>query len=175
VPNIGEYRFYARECARWAEASTNEPIRKALLEVAKVWATHAVNEQATIRPQPTELKSHLSVGLRCSSGRLYMRQKHPNQQKPQEPMVLARHNNAGGKEAVPDELPRPSSERAIAWGLAVSAIVMTAVMIGWGWGVAAGGGWGHSNQLAQMMAPASGPTDGPATRAWTPPSNGRFR
>ena len=71
--------------------------------------------------------------------------------------------------------PAHSSEPAIAWGLAVSAIVIAVVMIGWGWGFGNGGGWGHSNQLAQTMAPAFGPTDGPATRAWTRPSNGHMR
>jgi hypothetical protein len=80
-----------------------------------------------------------------------------------------------GKEPLLDEPPPHSSEPAIAWGLAVAAIVIIAVMIGWGWGIRNGGGSGHRNQLAQMTGPVSGPTDGPATRAWTVPSNGRFR
>jgi tetratricopeptide (TPR) repeat protein len=75
---------------------------------------------------------------------------------------------------------RDAAERSYRQALAVaeravSAIVITVVMIGWGWGVSNGGGWGHSNQPAQMIPPASGLTDGPATRAWTPQSNGQFR
>jgi len=97
------------------------------------------------------------------------------------PLVLIRRgrncasDRARGREPLPNEPPPRSSEPAIAWALAVSAIVITVVMIGWSWGVGNGGGWGHSNQPAQMIPPASGLTDGPAKRAWTPPSNGQLR
>jgi hypothetical protein len=111
-----------------------------------------------------------------------MRQKRPDLVKLpnlRAPIVLIRRGrNCASDRArrrLPNEAPPRSSEPAIAWGLAVSAIVITVVMIGWGWGVSNGGGWGHSNQPAQMIPPASGLTDGPATRAWTPPSNGQFR
>jgi len=45
VATIGECRFYALECTRWAEASANEQIRKTLVEVAKIWAKRALDEQ----------------------------------------------------------------------------------------------------------------------------------
>lgn len=183
-PTIGECRFYARECTRWAEACGDKLTRKILLEVADIWAKRALAEQATNHPCATELKSQLSVGLRCSSGRLYMQGKRPDLERlPNlpKPPVLARCSGKStrdytrGQNPLLDDAAQRSSEPAIAWGLAVSAIVIAVVMIGWGWGVGNGGGWGHSNQLAQMIAPASLPTDGPATRAWTPPSNGQFR
>ena len=69
-----------------------------------------------------------------------------------------------GRGSLPDEVPPRPSEGRIEWGLAVLAIVMTAIMIGWGWG-GRNGGWGRSNQLAQMMVPAAGRLEGPATRA----------
>jgi hypothetical protein len=175
VPSVGQHRFYTRECMRWAEASTDELIREALLDVASIWAVYAVNEQVPLRPQRAELNSHSSVGFSRSSGPIYMRRKRSNQKKPQEPAALARQNYAGGRVPLPDDLRRRSSERVIAWSLAGAAIVMIAVIIGWDWVVAGGGGWGHSNRFAQMIAPASGPTDGPATRARNPPSNGHMR
>jgi hypothetical protein len=75
---------------------------------------------------------------------------------------------------MPDEvLPRPSESR-VGWDLAALAIVMTVGMIGWGWGKRIAG-WGQSNQLAQMTTLRAAPTDGPATRAWTPRSNRHLR
>jgi hypothetical protein len=84
-------------------------------------------------------------------------------------------DRTGGKKSKLHGAAMRSSEPPMPWGLAVGAIVIILVIIGWGWGISNGGGWGHRHQIARIMAPASGPTDGPATRAWTSPSNGQFR
>jgi hypothetical protein len=70
--------------------------------------------------------------------------------------------------------PRPA-EGGVGWGFAVLAAVIIMIIIGWGWSNGNGRGWGRSDQIAHMMPTAAGPTDGPATRAWNPPSNGHFR
>jgi hypothetical protein len=75
---------------------------------------------------------------------------------------------------MPDEVPPRPSESRIEWCLAILAIVMTVIMIGWGWGERIRS-WDQSNQLAQMTTPTAASTEGPATRAWTPPSNGHLR
>jgi len=139
--------------------------------------------QAAIHAPVNELEVRLSVGCTESSGQLYMRQKRLDQEirlNPEAPtgLLLPDSNRSRGRtrgrEPLLDEVPPRPSVGRIEWGLAVVAIVMTAIMIGWGWGER-NGGWGRSNQLAQMMAPAAGPIEGPATRAWTPPSNGHLR
>jgi hypothetical protein len=79
-----------------------------------------------------------------------------------------------GKDRPLDDVPPRPPEARIGWGLAVLAIVMIVIMIGWGWGNRNGGGWGRGS-IARMVLPGGGSLHGPATRAWTPPSNGRFR
>jgi hypothetical protein len=70
--------------------------------------------------------------------------------------------------------PRPRAG-GVGWGFGILAAVIIIIVIGWRWGDDDGRGWGRSDQLAHMMPTAAGPTDGPATRAWNQPSNGRLR
>jgi hypothetical protein len=76
---------------------------------------------------------------------------------------------------MPEELPPRPFRGGAGWAFAVLAAVIIMMIIGWGWGGDNGRGWGRGDQLARRMPTAAGPTDGPATRAWNPPSNGHFR
>lgn len=138
MPSIGEWRFYARECRLWAEASANEQIRKALLEVAEIWAARARNEQATIS-SATAVKARLNIGFRSSSGPLQMRQERPAWARLPSSLELiksARHgrNCAGNrtrmKESLLEEASPHSSAPAIAWGLAQGAEIWPMVEAG---------------------------------------------
>jgi hypothetical protein len=138
LPSIGECRFNARECRRWAEASANEQSRKALLEVAEIWAARARNEQATIRLRESEVKARLSIGFRSSNRPLQMRQERPDWARlpgSLELVKFARHgrncarDRTRVKAPLLEEASPHSCERAIAWGLAVSVIVLTVAMI----------------------------------------------
>ncbi len=42
------YQYYARQCTRWANKSTNDKVRRVLLEVAQVWTQRAVNAQTAL-------------------------------------------------------------------------------------------------------------------------------
>ena len=64
----------------------------------------------------------------------------------------------------------PQRRESIGWGFGVLAAILALIVLSW----AAGGksGWGQRNQLAHMTPPTSYPDNGPATRAFVPPSNG---
>ena len=166
--------FFHRSFVHWRFSDAGSDIRGSLVS--------ALNEQAAIRAVANELEVGLSVGCTESAGQLYMRQKRLDQgirPNPEAPagLILPDSNRSRGRTRgrgpLPDAVPPRPFEGRIEWGLAVLAIVVTAIMIGWGWG-GRNGGWGQSNQIAQMTVPAAG-LEGPATRAWTPPSNGHLR
>ena len=64
----------------------------------------------------------------------------------------------------------PEHRDGVGWGFGVLAAIIVLIAISW----ASGGknSWGR-NQLAHMAPPATYPNDGPATRAFILPSNGR--
>ena len=173
-PLAGLQTFLHRSFVHWRFSDAGSDIRGSLVS--------ALNEQAAIRAAANELEVGLSVGCTESAGQLYMRQKRLDQgirPNPEAPagLILPDSNRSRGRTRgrgpLPDAVPPRPFEGRIEWGLAVLAIVVTAIMIGWGWG-GRNGGWGQSNQIAQMTVPAAG-LEGPATRAWTPPSNGHLR
>jgi hypothetical protein len=60
----------------------------------------------------------------------------------------------------------------IRWAFAVLAAIIVMLLVGWGWS-GQGRGWGRGNEMAHMMPPVGAGMNGPASRAWVPPSNAR--
>jgi hypothetical protein len=183
MATVAECRFYARECARWAEASSVEHVRKTLLEVARTWSERAYEERAAAYLRTTEPEKQPPVGCSRSCRNLHVRQKHPAREMPlnrkisvqSAPLVSAGSvGSTRGKDRVPEHARPHPSDVHIGWCFAIFLLAATATVIGWGWGNRNGGGWGRDN-LARTLPPGAGSLHGPATRAWTPPSNGRFR
>jgi hypothetical protein len=75
-------------------------------------------------------------------------------------------------EATPEDPPSRQYGSDIGWGCAVLAAVILMIIVSWSWG-GQGRGWGRDNQLAHMMPPAVGATNGPATRSGLAGANGR--
>jgi hypothetical protein len=69
---------------------------------------------------------------------------------------------------MPEETPRRRYEGNVGWSFGILAAVIVVILIGWGWG-GQGHGWGR-DQMAHMAPPAVSSSDGPASRAWSPPS-----
>jgi hypothetical protein len=74
---------------------------------------------------------------------------------------------------MPEDMPENAPQRGedMRWGFGVLAAIIVLIIVSWASG--AKNGWGQRNQLAHMAPPVAYLNDGPVTRAFIPPSNGR--